>query len=95
MPTEYEVVALEKRRLACCCRESSHDSWSLQLVARTDWVCHIPISVAIPHLKKTHNVSMQRKEKKAELKKNEEKRGEVIENTLFKEARDYLQFVFS
>ena len=64
MHIEYDVVALNKRRIACCYRESSHDSWSVQPVARTDWVFHIAISLAIPHLKEHRTFECNERKKK-------------------------------
>lgn len=64
MRIEYEVVALDKRRIACCCRESSQDCWSVHPVARTDWVFHIPISFAIPHLKEHKTFECKERKKK-------------------------------
>jgi len=76
MRIEYEVVALDKRRIAYCCRESSHDSYRVQLVARTYWVFHIPISSAIPQFKNTESLNVT-KGKRNRIKEKQRKKGGI------------------
>jgi len=75
MRIEYEVVALNKRRIACYCRESGHESWSVQPVARTDWVSIFRSPLRFPTSKNTKRLNVTKGKRNRIEEKQRKKEG--------------------